>query len=837
MAYYDITFGTSNAKITGRIIISSTSNGSSANTSNVAISVYFSRPDGYNSYGTINTGVQCDQQSQWEEGYKITVGKNGAWAVSFAKTFYNIPHNSDGSKSCYFRCVGNANFSLGSFDSSWWYNLDKIPRYTSITTFDVSDVEQTTAKITWATSDTVDWVRTYLNGSGQHTDNPGSVNGTSGSFTYTGMHSSDAGVPSIADSTLEPGTTYNLRLQVKRKDSGLWTLSDLTRQFTTKSIASISNENIDYNIGDTLPLTFKDYENNKSYLAMDIINPDGEWEENIIRTDEVLQVENYNWDLSSYKNLLYGKLSTRNSAKYRIRCGTTINGKVYENIYNGTMHVTNSNPTFNNYEYGDDSSTTQDVIQNSKYMFENYGNMKAKISVTNKAVALNGASIIKYHATVSDVTNKVPVQKLVSEINYSSTSEVVFSFGNMINFGTYQIDIYAIDSRGNDTKTVSKLFYVLPYSTPQVAINLERLNNYEQETKLDITAIYSSLSINSVIKNNLFTIQYRFSEDGQPFGSYHNLNLKISDYDSTNKKATYSASPFIDLNDNSNKTFNFEFIITDRVTSFKINKIVDKGVPIMFMGTTDEHNYVSVNRLPDIDSDCVFQVENDMLIDDMKVKDRIVNHELFSETEPDSSMQEIGDRWWKEEAIDNVYAGITGDGEIVYPDGSLVPIKGIVQDLNDLDNINEYGYLIDAMSAKSLKNKLVTTKTELTRVAYKKIQTVPWKAVNSSNYETRRYWRIGNRIIVKYVATFASDGSKYFELMEQSIPVGYRPIENIDSSFVQTSNQSIYGYGKVRFKTDGKSYMWITSSEFTEHECTFSYITSDDFPVDDIITI
>lgn len=740
MAYYDTTFGTSNAKITGRIIISSTSNGSSANTSNVSVNVYFSRPDGYNSYGTINTGVQCDQQSQWEEGYKITVGKNGAWAVSFSKTFYNIPHNSDGSKSCYFRCVGNANFSLGSFDASWWYNLDKIPRYTSITTFDVSNVEQTTAKVTWATSDTVDWVRCYLNGSSQHTDNPGGVNGASGTFIYTGMNQGNAGVPTLENSTLEPGTTYNLRLQVKRKDSGLWTLSDLTRQFTTKSIASISNENIDYNIGDTLPLNFKDYKNNKSYLAMDIINPDGEWEENIIRTDEVLQVENYNWDLSAYQSLLYEKLSTRNSAQYRIRCGTTINGKEYEKIVTGKICAVNSNPIFRNYEYGDELTSTQDIIQNSQYMFENFGNMKARISVSNRAIALNGASIIKYCAIVKDVNSGV--QKLTSELAYSDNSEIVFSFGNMIKASTYQIQIYAVDSRGNASQTISKTFYVLPYSQPQVSIDLHRLNDYEEETEITISAIYSSLSINSIVKNNSFTIQYAYAEDGQPFGSYHDLSLTFSSYDSDNKKASYHASPFIDLNDNSNKSFNFKFLIKDRVSTLTIDKSINKGVPIMFMGTTDEHNYVSVNRLPDIDSDCVFQVENDMLIDDMKVKDRIVNHELFSETEPDSSMQEIGDRWWKEEAIDNVYAGITGDGEIVYPDGSLVPIKGIVQNVSDLDNINEYGYLVDALLAKELKNNVNTlqkTVTDLNNQVENDTKFIPFTITptvsNSSSYQ------------------------------------------------------------------------------------------------------
>ena len=131
-----------------------------------------------------------------------------------------------------------------------------------------------------------------------------------------------------------------------------------------------------------------------------------------------------------------------------------------------------------------------------------------------------------------------------------------------------------------------------------------------------------------------------------------------------------------------------------------------------------------------------------MLIDDMKVKDRIVNHELFSETEPDSSIQEIGDRWWKEEAIDNVYAGITGDGEIVYPDGSLVPIKGIVQNVSDLDNINEYGYLVDAMLAKELKNDVNTlqkTVTSLNNQAENGTKFIPFTITptvsNSSSYQ------------------------------------------------------------------------------------------------------
>lgn len=77
MAYYEVYFPTSNSKITGKMCISSYSNGSSANTSNVSVSVYFSRGSGdnTNSYGHTNTGVQCDSQSQWENNYLVYVGK------------------------------------------------------------------------------------------------------------------------------------------------------------------------------------------------------------------------------------------------------------------------------------------------------------------------------------------------------------------------------------------------------------------------------------------------------------------------------------------------------------------------------------------------------------------------------------------------------------------------------------------------------------------------------------------------------------------------------------------------------------------------------------------
>lgn len=379
---------------------------------------------------------------QNETGFSVSMSDPNKWTLVYAKN-WTVGHNSDGSKQINIRVWGNGNFSIGSYDTNKTVTLDKIPRYTSIKTWSVAEVGKTYAKINWGTADTVDWVRVYLNDSSQWTDNPGSVNGTSGSFVYTGAASSGASIPSV--STLKPGTTYKLKCWVKRKDSQLSTTSS-NIEFTTKSVASISNlnEGFSYNIGDDLNLTFENSSENKSWLAFYIKDESDNWEE-ILKTDEVIQANSYTWQLSNYASIFYSKLPNDNSKKCKIECGTTIteNKQTISCISSkivGIIKVKNSNPVFTDFDYGDEDTSTQAVLGNKTYMIKNYGSMKVRIPVAKKAVAKNGATIIKYIISVDGVAIDSYEKK------YSDSSEILCELGKYNTNGIGTISIYAIDS-------------------------------------------------------------------------------------------------------------------------------------------------------------------------------------------------------------------------------------------------------------------------------------------------------------------------------------------------------------------------------------------------------
>ena len=118
------------------------------------------------------------------------------------------------------------------------------------------------------------------------------------------------------------------------------------------------------------------------------------------------------------------------------------------------------------------------------------------------------------------------------------------------------------------------------------------------------------------------------------------------------------------------------------------------------------------------------------------------------------------------------------------------------------------------------------------KVYTKSITSKPWASINSDNYETRKYRRIGNLVMLEYLANFNTDGTLSFNLIEQSIPQGYRPVTTVYLPFVQTSGANVIGHGRLRLSPDGTSYMSLTEPGFTEHGGTLMYFTNDPFPED-----
>lgn len=665
MASGSWTFGTGNGYIHGMVNWYSSSNGSSANSSNVSVAVYFRRTNfGYTSYGKVNTyAVITGGGQQNETNFSVSMSDPNTWTLVYAKG-WTVGHNSDGSKSINIHVWGNGNFSIGSYDTNNTVWLDKIPRYTSINTWNVAEVGKTYAKINWATADTIDWLRVYLNDSSQWTDNPGSQNGSSGSFIYTGAASSGAGIPSV--STLKPRTTYRLKCWARRKDSQLATMSG-NLSFTTSPVATISNlsNGFEYTIGDDITLTFDNYSANKSWLAFYLENDSGGWEQ-ILKTDEVIQTDSLLWALPSYKSVFYSKLSNTNSKKCKIECGTTIteNNQTINYISSsieGTIKVANSDPIFTDFDFGDINGSVQNVLGNISYGIEGKSQLKITIPSSKKAVAKNGASVVKY--VISFNTSSTDSYSLsYSDKDISKTFDANnFNVTTGATKSEIQIFVQAVDSRGNKSQTVSKTYTLLSYRSPYFSsINIGRLNDYEAETVLDFKANITRLIVGDTNKNVGKTVAYKYAEVGTDLPSaYTTINGASNTVTSTQNILTFSQNTQDDtfgvtgigdsnklILDN-NKSYQFRFVITDSLTSSTFDVILEQGIPIMFIG---DNGQVSVGAVPDITRTEKLQVQGDILGSDswgykFGVMERMDNMILESVDEPTN--QPIGAFWLK----------------------------------------------------------------------------------------------------------------------------------------------------------------------------------------------
>lgn len=224
-------FSIASNKLQGRISWSSTSNGSSANTSNITATLYAKRTDGYTTTGQSWSGyvkIQGkDNSNQANISFSSSVSVGSSWVQMAQVTLNNAKHNDDGSGSATISgsVTGPSGTSLAGITSSGssGVTLDKIARYTSIKSFTVSKRNETSFTFNWQTADTIDYAW-YSTNNGSSYTGVDVTDGTSGSFTVSG---------------LSPSTTYNCKLRVRRKDSQLNTDSAVVSQ-TTYAVPGIS---------------------------------------------------------------------------------------------------------------------------------------------------------------------------------------------------------------------------------------------------------------------------------------------------------------------------------------------------------------------------------------------------------------------------------------------------------------------------------------------------------------------------------------------------------------------------------------------------------------------
>lgn len=129
---FNLTRSSGSSYLTFKVDWSSSSNGTVANTSNVRVKVLVSKDSSStaSTYGTVNTSVTVGSSTQTNNGLSVSVAP-GNDVLLFDKTFKNIAHNADGSKSVTISATVGGNVMGASGSKS--VTLDKIARFATIT--------------------------------------------------------------------------------------------------------------------------------------------------------------------------------------------------------------------------------------------------------------------------------------------------------------------------------------------------------------------------------------------------------------------------------------------------------------------------------------------------------------------------------------------------------------------------------------------------------------------------------------------------------------------------------------------------------------------------------
>ena len=141
--------------------------GGQENYSNVTITMQIRRTD-YAMIGHSSSAywyINCNGTASGN--HSLTFNWNntpaGTWWTVGSYSF-KIPHNSDGSKT--ISCTGGfyTGISPASFSASGSFTLTKIGRYANITTYALSDITQTSVRITWNADAACDSVAYMIEG-------------------------------------------------------------------------------------------------------------------------------------------------------------------------------------------------------------------------------------------------------------------------------------------------------------------------------------------------------------------------------------------------------------------------------------------------------------------------------------------------------------------------------------------------------------------------------------------------------------------------------------------------------------------------------------------------
>lgn len=555
---------------------------------------------------------------------EVTVGQITGSEVKVHSWTGNIQADASGNLYVTYSAKYNANKSSGYLPKtntiSQGVQMPTIPRYATVTTFNVTPVSETSMSVYWAADVVCDWAQYRIRQSG----------GSYGSWIDCGQ--------SFNINSLSANTTYIVQVQVRRQDSGLWSPSGENRQ-TTYAYPSVTTAP-NFEIGNTANLVISNPLNRSCQIY--IKNPlDSEKELGTI-TGSTIQIPN----TSEWTTFFYNGIPSSKDGLYRVRIvtsavsqDTTFNGGTYN------VNEANNKPITTNMTASYVANLTN-LTNNNQTVINNASTIT--YTITTGATAQNGASISSYKVVWGSATDTIT--------NISNSASLPQGSGDTIS-------VTITDSRGITNTFLTPISQVITYTLPTaLAISPDRLNGVDESVYLDVsgTIYYDKFGTNGV-SNKITSIKYSIANESAQNAPVPLTSLAYSQQSSTNHTQKFSIVDAPITRDGASagfdttKTYSITVVVTDTSgNSVSINGTIKDGKFCMIKYRDSNGNYhTGVNGLPD--PNYAFKVHGDISAENYYP----IGSVYISTTNTKTPAQLFGGTWEQLEDVFLVCAGST----------------------------------------------------------------------------------------------------------------------------------------------------------------------------------
>lgn len=556
MANGTISLPSTDSRLEGRIIWESSNNGPVANSSTVVATMQILRNDGYTTTGNWDNQLTVNGEGE-ADTFHASVN-NSAWVTVASRTVYGVKHNDNGTGTCPISgwCYGPKGTSLSGkkVEGGATVSLDTIPRYANFLKHEVKKITIHSIQILYKPDRTITGVQYSLNGGEWKNAN-----------VISGIWDSPNNDVIYEIKELTANTKYTIKTRIQC--NGLWAESAQLKP-TTYDIAKISSVN-NANIGDSQTIKWTNPSNASLRLKLCRRNNNG----NILTIIDYGTVTGTSKTVTPTASTLYDLTPNSNQLSAFYLLTTTLDGISDTNSKDCIFYVTNSNPTFSDFTFKDTNSKTIALTGSNQKFIKNYSNLQATISVDNKAVAKNSATMKAYSLNVGT--------KNSGEVNYSDSEEVNLSVSSIDNNSIF---VTAKDSRQNTTsaqKIISTENY-LEYVDLKITkcIPVRGSGGAGKAVTLEYAGEFWNNSFGEV-ENAISSIKYEYRVSGTEEWIEGGTTLSPTTSGNSFFQTISIQGDLQGAGFNDSNNYDIRLTVSDKLSSKNISNILGAGIPLV----------------------------------------------------------------------------------------------------------------------------------------------------------------------------------------------------------------------------------------------------------------